>query len=145
MFLSKFFNKTKNFTSKTTIKVYTDLDSVNPGDVSSIVKEILRNNGFSIVDMDVESIGTISTNPITKEKIRVHGRYAKVNTVLHVFTVSKTATYTKKDIKVLGDRLFDDEAKKVDMMLDEIRYELLGVSDKFYEVSFSEYSGSLEN
>lgn len=145
MFLSKFFNKTKNFTSKTTIKVYTDLDSVNPGDVSSIVKEILRNNGFSIVDMDVESIGTISTNPITKEKIRVHGRYAKVNTVLHVFTVLKTTTYTKKDIKVLGDRLFDDEAKKVDMMLDEIRYELLGVSDKFYEVSFSEYSGSLEN
>lgn len=145
MFLSKFFNKTKNFTSKTTIKVYTDLDSVNPGDVSSIVKEILRNNGFSIVDMDVESIGTISTNPITKEKIRVHGRYAKVNTVLHVFTVLKTTTYTKKDIKVLGDRLFDDEAKKVDMMVDEIRYELLGVSDKFYEVSFSEYSGSLEN
>ena len=145
MFLSKFFNKTKNFTSKTTIKVYTDLDSVNPGDVSSIVKEILRNNGFSIVDMDVESIGTISTNPITKEKIRVHGRYAKVNTVLHVFTVLKTTTYTKKDIKVLGDRLFDDEAKKVDMMLDEIRYELLGVSDKFYEVSFSEYSGLLEN
>ena len=145
MFLSKFFNKTKNFTSKTTIKVYTDLDSVNPGDVSSIVKEILRNNGFSIVDMDVESIGTISTNPITKEKIRVHGRYAKVNTVLHVFTVLKTTTYTKKDIKVLGDRLFDDEAKKVDMMLDEIRFELLGVSDKFYEVSFSEYSGSLEN
>ena len=144
MFLSKFFNKTKNFTSKTTIKVYTDLDSVNPGDVSSIVKEILRNNGFSIVDMDVESIGTISTNPITKEKIRVHGRYAKVNTVLHVFTVLKTTTYTKKDIKVLGDRLFDDEAKKVDMMLDEIRYELLGASEKFYEVSFSEYSGSLE-
>ena len=145
MFLSKFFNKTKNFTSKTTIKVYTDLDSVNPGDVSSIVKEILRNNGFSIVDMDVESIGTISANPITKEKIRVHGRYAKVNTVLHVLTVLKTTTYTNKDIKVLGDRLFDDEAKKVDMMLDEIRYELLGVSDKFYEVSFSEYSGSLEN
>ena len=145
MFLSKFFNKTKNFTSKTTIKVYTDLDSVDPGDVSSIVKGVLRNNGFSIVDMDVESIGTISTNPITKEKIRVHGRYAKVNTVLHVFTVLKTTTYTKKDIKVLGDRLFDDEAKKVDMMLDEIRYELLGVSDKFYEVSFSEYSGSLEN
>ena len=145
MFLSKFFNKTKNFTSKTTIKVYTDLDSVNPGDVSSIVKEILRNNGFSIVDMDVESIGTISTNPITKEKIRVHGRYAKVNTVLHVFTVLKTTTYTKKDIKVLGDRWFDDEAKKVDIMLDEIRYELLGVSDKFYEVSFSEYSGLLEN
>ena len=145
MFLSKFFNKTKNFTSKTTIKVYTDLDSVNPGDVSSIVKEILRNNGFSIVDMDVESIGTISTNPITKEKIRVHGRYAKVNTVLHVFTVLKTTTYTKKDIKVLGDQLFDDEAKKIDMMIDEIRFELLGVSDKFYEVSFSEYSGSLEN
>ena len=145
MFLSKFFNKTKNFTSKTTIKVYTDLDSVNPGDVSSIVKEILRNNGFSIVDMDVESIGTISTNPITKEKIRVHGRYAKVNTVLHVFTVLKTTTYTKKDIKVLGDRLFDDEAKKIDMMIDEIRFELLGVSDKFYEVSFSEYSGLLEN
>ena len=145
MYLSKFFKKTKNFTSKTTIKVYTDLDSVNPGDVSSIVKEILRNNGFSIVDMDVESIGTISTNPITKEKIRVHGRYAKVNTVLHVFTVLKTTTYTKKDIKVLGDRLFDDEAKKIDMMIDEIRFELLGVSDKFYEVSFSEYSGSLEN
>ncbi len=144
MFLSKFFNKTKNFTSKTTIKVYTDLDSVDPGDVSSIVKGVLRNNGFSIVDMDVESIGAISANPITKEKIRVHGRYAKVNTVLHVFTVSKTTTYTKKDIKVLGDRLFDDEAKKVDMMLDEIRYELLGASEKFYEVSFSEYSGSLE-
>ena len=144
MFLSKFFNKTKKLTSKTTINVCTDLDSVNPGDVSSIVKEIETNNEFSSVDMDVETIGTISANPITKEKIRVHGRYAKVNTVLHVFTVSKTTTYTKKDIKVLGDRLFDDEAKKVDMMLDEIRYELLGASEKFYEVSFSEYSGSLE-
>ena len=94
---------------------------------------------------EIEPKKKSSANPITNEKIRVHGRYAKVNTVLHVFTVSKTTTYTKKDIKVLGDRLFDDEAKKVDMMLDEIRYELLGVSEKFYEVSFSEYSGSLEN
>ena len=80
MFLSKFFNKTKNFTSKTTIKVYTDLDSVDPGDVSSIVKGVLRNNGFSIVDMDVESIGAISANPITKAEV-----YEKVKGILPMY------------------------------------------------------------
>lgn len=124
MFFKKLFKpKTRQLVTSCTITVYSDLndgDEIIPGRVKDAIKTVALSKGFSIISMDVDSIGLISKNPVTGEKIRVHGKYAKISTVKHTFELLKTQDVPVKKIKELKDNLFLDEINEIEFIRKEI-------------------------
>ena len=108
MFLKKLFKRTVTVTTKTSIRfdAYSSPDTMDPSSVSGAILRIITNapecNAYSISRSDVTECGKMSTDPITGEKIRKNGRYAKIPVVRHTIIISKTIT-TEVSKKVYKD------------------------------------------
>ena len=108
MFLKKLFKRTETITTKTSIRfdAYSSPDTIDPSSVSGAILRIITNapecNGYSISRSDVIECGKMSTDPITGEKLRKNGRYAKIPVVRHTIIISKTTT-TEVSKKVYKD------------------------------------------
>ena len=142
-FKNLFKPKTQKLVTNATIFIYSDIDDANiesEGSIKDFMKKIAHDHGFLISEMDVESIGYISVNPVTEEKIRVRGKYAKVNTVKHTFEICGNTVQTKKKIKEYGaDNLFLAEDDEIKDIINEINDHFNPNSDK--KLFESEYAG----
>ena len=148
MFLKKLFKRTVTVTTKTSIRfdAYSSPDTMDPSSVSGAILRIITNapecNAYSISRSDVTECGKMSTDPITGEKIRKNGRYAKIPVVRHTIIISKTIT-TEVSKKVYKDcsatdmhaeilhELYNQGSELIEKMERLIREEHL--SDPWYE------------
>lgn len=145
MFLNKLFKpKTKKVVTTAKFFVYSDSadlkSDIIPGEITDYVAKITEEHGFSITFMDVDSIGLISKNPVTGDKIRYHGRYAKVHGLMHTFEIKRKYILKAKDIKTVGEnalsRSYNDE---VFSLLDKINNKFnLDRSKVLFETSMCE-------
>lgn len=148
MFLKKLFKRTVTVTTKTSIRfdAYSSPDTMDPSSVSGAILRIITNapecNAYSISRSDVTECGKMSTDPITGEKIRKNGRYAKIPVVRHTIIISKTITTevskkAYKDCSVTDmhaealDELYNQGSELIEKMERLIREE--HSSDPWYE------------
>lgn len=148
MFLKKLFKRTVTVTTKTSIRfdAYSSPDTMDPSSVSGVILRIITNapecNAYSISRSDVTECGKMSTDPITGEKIRKNGRYAKIPVVRHTIIISKTITTevskkVYKDCTVADmhaetlDELYNQGSELIEKMKRLIREE--HSSDPWYE------------
>ena len=142
-FKNLFKPKTQKLVTNAKIFIYSDIDDASieaEGSIKDFMKKVAHDHGFLISEMDVDSIGYISVNPVTEEKIRVRGKYAKVNTVKHTFEICRNTVQTKKKIKEYGvDNLFLAEDDEIKDIINEINDHFNPNSDK--KLFESEYAG----
>lgn len=96
MKLREMFSRNRKVNSETTVKidVYSDPVSVDPGIVSSTVINNLIVQGYSITTSDLVDMGVTSLDPVTGEKLRRNGRYAKFKIIKHSICGSKVSSNT---------------------------------------------------
>lgn len=94
MKLREMFSRNKKINSETTVKidVYSDPSSIDPSVVSSTAIKILKEQGYSICTTDLVEVGVRSIDPVTGQKLRRNGRYARFKIIKHTICVSKTMT-----------------------------------------------------
>ena len=160
MFLKKLFKRTVTVTTKTSIRfdAYSNPDTIDPSSVSGAILRIITNapecNAYSISRSDVIECGKMSTDPITGEKLRKNGRYAKIPVVRHTIIISKTITteVSKKVYKdciatdmhaeILHD-LYNQGSELIEKMERLIREEHL--SDSWYEFDEPEVHAEIKS
>lgn len=147
-FKNLFKPKTQKLVTNAKIFIYSDIDDAGieaEGSIKDFMKKVAHDHGFLISEMDVDSIGYISVNPVTEEKIRVRGKYAKVNTVKHTFEICRQSDHTKKKIKEYGaDNLFLAEDDEIKDIINEINDHFDPNSDKkLFESEYVDFKSEL--
>lgn len=147
-FKNLFKPKTQKLVTNAKIFIYSDIDDASiesEGSIKDFMKKVAHDHGFLISEMDVDSIGYISVNPVTEEKIRVRGKYAKVNTVKHTFEICRQTEHTKKKIKEHGvDILFLAEDDEIKDIINEINDHFNPNSDKkLFESEYADFKSEL--
>ena len=147
-FKNLFKPKTQKLVTNAKIFIYSDIDDASiesGGSIKDFMKKVAHDHGFLISEMDVDSIGYISVNPVTEEKIRVRGKYAKVNTVKHTFEICRQTEHTKKKIKEHGvDILFLAEDDEIKDIINEINDHFNPNSDKkLFESEYADFKSEL--
>lgn len=96
MKLREVFSRNKKIDTDTTVKIdlYSDPTTIDPTVVSSTATKILIVQGYSICTTDLVEVGVRSTDPVTGQKLRRNGRYAKFKIIKHTICASKTMTDT---------------------------------------------------
>ena len=94
MKLREMFSRNKKINFETTVKidVYSDPASIDPSVVSSTAIKILKEQGYSICTTDLVEVGVRSIDPVSGQKLRRNGRYARFKIIKHTICVSKTMT-----------------------------------------------------
>ena len=147
-FKNLFKPKTQKLVTSAKIFIYSDIDDASIESEDSIkgyMKKVAYEHGFLISEMDVDSIGYISVNPVTEEKIRVRGKYAKVNTLKHTFEIYRETEHTKKKIKECGvDHLFLSEDDEIKDIINEINDHFDPDSNKkLFESEYVDFNSEL--